>query len=88
MVPGAPAHVDYVADGIDRQQDLHGREADQVGHPVNHHPRLPRVDQRREDEGSNQQQDQVILLEGQRALVEIWVKVNVSRDQISEISPC
>ena len=49
--------------GCERQQDLHCREAEQVGDAVAQQAGLPRVQQGRQPQSAHQQQDQVVLLE-------------------------
>ena len=71
LVASAPAHVDNVTDGVDGKQYLHGGKANQVGHPVGHDPSLLGVEQTGVNEGCHKQQDEVVLLEGQGALVKV-----------------
>ena len=71
LFPGSPALVDDVTDWVYGKKDLHGGEAEQVRQAMCQDPRLRRVHERREYQSSYQQQDQVVLLEGQGVLLDI-----------------
>lgn len=72
VISGPPRLVHDVAERVQRQQHVHGGEVEEVDDAVHQDVALLRVDQGRVDQRPGQRQQQVVLDQGQAAILHRW----------------